>query len=86
MPPSRTTVRRAQTGVKQLNVELPVDLFYAAKARAVAERTTLRAAVARILEEGLRVEPKAGRPAPTKPAPGRPRPRPRPKDDDDEDD
>jgi hypothetical protein len=85
MPPARPTRPASATELKQMNIKMDPDLFYKAKAKAVEERTTLRSAIARMLQDYVR-QPAASRPAPTKPAPGRPRPRPRPKDDDEEED
>jgi hypothetical protein len=76
--------RRAEQTV-QMNLRMDPELLYKARVKAVMERTTLRTAITRMLEDYVR-QPAASRPAPTKPAPGRPRPRPRPKDDDEEDD
>jgi hypothetical protein len=80
MSPNQPAERTAQ-----MNLRMDRELLYKARVKAVTERTTLRAAITRMLEEYVR-ESAASRPAPTKPTPGRPRPRPRPKDDDEEDD
>jgi hypothetical protein len=79
------TASRQQPETTKLTVRVDPDLLRKARIRALEEKTTLRAAITRMVEDYVR-QPAASRPAPTRPGPGRPRPRPRPKDDDDEDD